>query len=559
MAELTAAVDFWLSVMPKNGSIDELVQTASRAAERISPMRLHRALRAKSPLARIGIELFLMMRQRRRVLSYLSIQEGLDWENCEGRQRRTVRCLLSAMGSIGKANFISYSIRYSGRRLRLFPDPLRCLRRIYWRLHPRRRSERGWMEPWLAAWERWHYLAGCKCIAWSLASYSKKRLDSKDLDALTRSLRTPETRRIFGMFLQTMFLGKAKLNRGDIDRVWDSFLPYLTQQILQMRDVIPNESAQDNGIAKFGKIFLGVVANASVFAPSETEVTVGYLVRVLKLGVDWGMTYPLVDNVLDASTVDRSDKDELAQRLDHLFRGGATDETQPATKDLVSVAVRSVANAIANSLNPDPDSVKSALLLLLESHQIDTTGRLDSISFNSLDPTDIRALWVNSVIKAAMIRIATLLLCGVPLDLKRVEAIFQGAVVNQFGDDLWDCAADLANGRLTPFTLYAKHELGPSPFEFFQKFCAEIAQRGPRRRGAAIAVGFFETTRCFLEERSGDRQAVQGLIDHVRETLACQQSQVVTDDMRVMPQVDPDRILFNLEDAILGAGLNRNQ
>ena len=201
-----------------------------------------------------------------------------------------------------------------------------------------------------------------------------------------------------------------------------------------------------------------------------------------------------------------------------------------------------------------PESQRSqarkTLLFLLEAHQRDSERRLTSVGA-TLNGEVEREVWADSVLKAALIRLATMEVCGTAIDPERLANQLRSSLINQLGDDLWDTYEDFDDDRVTPFTAFLTGRSRRNPFCFFLRYCLATSTTEPRKRRIAMIIGLQETARCLLESTKERGQDPLGVTRHVEEFLAELDGHFSIQSVEHVPHVDPDAVLFGLEKSLL--------
>jgi hypothetical protein len=315
---------------------------------------------------------------------------------------------------------------------------------------------------------------------------------------------------------------------------------------------MPEHSAQNRGFIKLVKVAVGVLVGRSVSPPAARESLADYMFDSLRLAYSWGVTYPLVDNVLDSRETTPRVRDELNAAVAEAFGGppaAAPPGVAPATDVLAEIRAR-LAEAV--SLVP-PDRLpraRSVLALLHEAHRRDAGRRLAST-----DAAAAAGLWpvvlADTALKAALVRLATMCLCGIDPDEAAVGTSLSRGLFNQLGDDLWDIYEDADDDRVTPFTLYLRYPDLPDPFVLYLDYAQMLAEGMSRRRATAVFYGVCESLRDVLSTLAPatDRLGVARRISAALGATAALAPEEVR-QLRDVPHVDFDAILFRFEDLL---------
>jgi hypothetical protein len=336
-----------------------------------------------------------------------------------------------------------------------------------------------------------------------------------------------------------------------LERIEEHFIPLFWRFI----QICGKSSTRDHGFIKLLKISVGIIfwrlEARSTFKISDAD----FIFDTLRLAYAWGTTYPLVDNVLDSAQTDKETRHELVSELRRLFTAdGTTIEGGTCTHQGVQEAVDRLAEVLNLVPKEDLSETSNVLLLLLEAHHRDSHRRLSSCR-DSFPPDTEEQLWTDSVVKAALIRVATVKVCGLPLDSSAWARHLTSAVVNQFGDDMWDVYEDMEDDRLTPFTSFLGGLSTKNPFQFFVRYCIAISGGYPEKRRLSLLIAMQETLHCLLNEVVKRGSDPLQAVEQLRRVLAEIGMSSFMEQIYRMPHVDPDSVLFLLEHGLFDLGL----
>lgn len=508
-----------------------------------------------SALAGALRELFLLSRLRQFVLPYLGMQEGLVLEQRGGVQSHPSRLMAEVLASMGKRPWVQVGFPLWRWRVRVELDPLLHMRRAYGRiLRLRRTGERpGFRDVLFLRYQTWMFkartlaLRGLLALVFGLLTHG--RISARRLQ---RFFRTKTGRRNLGFGLLLLFPGAKNLSHEDWKRLMDALESDFAPKLARFSAIAGRNSLADHGFIKLLKIGFGVVVwRLSTLPAKQKTDEVDSILETLRLAYSWGTTYPLVDNVLDDAQTTPGMREELMAGLYDVFqRAGRVPGTGVKhTHEGVCEACARLEEVMALVPETLKQPASRVLLLLAESHHRDSSRKLSACT-GPLTAEEEEQLWQDSLLKAALIRMATVVVCGVPLEQELARRLMLSSLVNQLGDDLWDIYQDFEADRLTPFTAYLHGLTRRNPFLYFLQYCRLVATRLPGRRKTALLIGVQETIRCFLEaveaRGSDPLKARQHLDDALKECGAG----FTSEDVRGVPHVDPDAVLFALESSI---------
>jgi hypothetical protein len=513
-----------------------------------------RCVGAGSKLAQACVDLFLMARQRRLVAAYLSIQEGLDLDVQDASAPRIAKVIRELLGNLGKRPLFGMGVRWRRIRFVVSCDPFVHLRYIYYLNLQRGRRQSRPLGSWLSmrrhlALFRLRAFLARMILLWACAKASRgdPRL------AIEKLLQSNVLQRNLSLALLLLFPEARDASPSEwrllLARIEEYFEPKLNQLLNALRP----DSIRRHGLVKHLKIGLGVVMWRSHSTPAEGDVCT-HIFNTLRLAYSWGSTYPLIDNVLDSQETSARVRHELVVALGHLFADDIDGQEMPPLKDAgVQEAYQRIAEVLTFIPAQELRGVKNTLRLLLESHARNAAHRL--CEFRDALPDDVEsAMWQENLIKAAMIRCATMRVSGVPVATNELTRQFLAALLNQTGDDLWDLYEDLDSNALTPFTAYAKGLVCDSPFLSFIRYAYRLARESSPLRSRSLSVGVQETMGCLLRSID-DREADElDVIPRMLAVLASTGFPCTAHSIRLTPHVDPDAVLFKFEEAFLECG-----
>lgn len=550
-AELSAIAREWIAHVDQvldsgTFSTKHYRATITDAARRMARRKfepLWALVRPSTAFQKALLELFTMCRIRSSVLAYLSLQEGRHWDGPRCEFPHTARLILQSMTVVGKRPPISLAGSLFGFvSFRLALDPARHLRALYRTLLRPPSTPFGRIgmagsrqaHRQLFAWK-----AGLLRLALRLVFVKGGSVFGYGVDRL---LQTRSFKRNLAFLLLLLFPGAKSLSEDEWGQLFERIYTYFPPRFGALSRVMHADSLLNHGLIKLMKIAFGVIASRVATRSAHSEDEVEFIATTLQLAYSWGITYPLVDDLLDSHDVNDSVKRELAEALDDLF---ATPDWSSAR--VVDPVVLEAAERVKEVIDLAPagrqHALRNVLRFLLEAHRRDSERKLSRATENVED-----AVWADSCIKAAFIRIATMEICGTPVTGVRLAAELVSSLVNQLGDDLWDVEEDLSNDRVTPFTLHLRAPGARDPFRFFLNYCLYVARSESGERQLAMAIGVHETCRSFLES-SKQVDRVGQLVQRVSRTL--EELYAAPPDTMAFPHVDPDAVLFAMESSVL--------
>lgn len=555
--ELAGVVGAWLGgrpweVAPSGAVGGAPVARISRLVSRRAFPRFRDFVRPTGKYQRAFTELFLLARIRTYALAYLSVQEGEAFEGEDRYDTPVPRAIGAALRHLGKRSNFVVGVRTRAFALTLDLDPVCNLRRIYRGLVRKRPGALGW---WSLTWNRsmfrlksWLF-GGTVRLARVVAAPAER-------GAVAALLGSSFFARHARQFLPVLFEDARGLSPAEWDELVARVRTYFTPRLEALLELISPDSLQNHGLIKLFKVAVGVVAGRTSVRDRVGGSAVDFIFDTLRLAYCWGITYPLVDNVLDSASTPTEVRNELAHRLRSLFSSPSpAPESGGVGGDAglrgVAEVVARLSEALGIVSRDRGAGTRGVLRLLFEAHERDAKRRLSSVAPGAA-PAAWREVLTDTALKSALVRLATMGLCGIELDARTRDRSICRGLFNQLGDDLWDIYEDDADDRVTPFTLFLRAGGVPDPFVLYYRFSEFVAAGLTRRRATAVFLGFSETLRdavLTLAVRPDDGLEVRRHVLHLLRGSAGPPSDSAA--VLAVPHVDFDAILFLFEEATL--------
>ena len=369
----------------------------------------------------------------------------------------------------------------------------------------------------------------------------------------THSFSHPAIRRAVATLIFVMFPTASDLTERDWLELFARLETYFTPRLNTLLEVITRNSIENHGLIKLCKIVFGTIHKRTQVREHHEPDRIDFIYNTLRLAYSWGITYPLVDNILDSPETSLEVRSLLATVLRELFatNGSSPQTAVPLEKEFAIVSeVRERLTEVISLIPIDLRSdARITLGHLLVAHHRDAQRRL---STPSIDVEDLHvAVMVDSILKAALIRLATIQVAGIPMDEATTIQHFTHSLFNQLGDDIWDIYEDYVDDRVTPCTLFLVSGGDRNPFDFYFAYLKLLAKGKSKRRRTAILMGFCETLRDALlatEQRSDDPLRVtQAILDSLKRFGGLSVPELI----RTIPHVDTDAVLFAFKNALL--------
>lgn len=254
----------------------------------------------------------------------------------------------------------------------------------------------------------------------------------------------------------------------------ESTMIWLLNKLKTVSDNIPKEMDAENAQRKLIKIIAGVLMNeleemGSELAPEERTQKLDAAIR---LGYSYGLTYPFIDDLLDAKVL--TSKEE--QQYSDLIRTTLITETVPElgewtgnNVDLIRYIhseLRDAFQYIKSHLRPETKKrFFEQAYVFFNSQEVDRLKDLSNPNYT------MEELYIPVILKSSSSRLIVRSVISAPEDEGFDNRTFFYGIYNQLADDFADMYDDLKDGRVTPYTYYLKYHNQRSdlinPFELY--------------------------------------------------------------------------------------------
>ena len=271
----------------------------------------------------------------------------------------------------------------------------------------------------------------------------EKPLEKRDLEMI----RLIDNNQRYQTYDTLMMANREHINAvlNESQQIW------LEEKLQEAVHYIPKSIIDDGGYSKFLKIIIGML----FYKLDTIDITLSKRIlqeeffKSLQGGYYFGLTYPLVDDVMDSNEIiDQTEKKTIVHHILHGLSSGKLFDKLP-THPLAFILKTIFENL--NRLYPFESNrdIYTSLLIFATAQTIDQNHSLDHItSYNEIIiPTIIKSAYTRLTVK----RMANHMKSG-------VEHTLMLALYNQMEDDLADFEKDLKNGAITSFTYYFKAE-----------------------------------------------------------------------------------------------------
>lgn len=503
----------------------------------------------RNKLEEFFLELFILARSHRKVLGYLSVQEGENFDApVEGFDTNAPIVVRDLLRRVGRSSQLRYTHSVFGFRLLINLDPTIFLRRLYWdTVRPSLLSK----VLGLRSVRKLRFRTTC----WLLSRVGARLRDGISGDRKSESIKafidSKAIDRPIAMLLMIIFPG---ITQDWSHETWSRLLGkvknYLKHHIPVLADTISRTSGNNRGYIKLAKVAFGVLVGRSAYQSDASENPLEYIFDSVRLAYSWGITYPLVDNVIDDPKIPSETKKAVLTLVGQIFSTSHNPDTvSKLNKEspLIAELTRRLVEVRGLIGTGRREQVFRAIQSLIKSHRSDAEHSLYEVSRND-NLIDAAQILVNAASKAAAIRLATLAICGGEIDKPTISRYLNRGFFNQLGDDIWDISEDCEDDRVTPVS-FAKVKNNINPVSMYLQYASWLVDGERKLRRSAALAGCCETLRDSIQG-SEDRDEMSYVSELVHETLAVAGIKDVASLLAGVPPVDTDSTLFLLEDAI---------
>lgn len=189
------------------------------------------------------------------------------------------------------------------------------------------------------------------------------------------------------------------------------------------------------------------------------------LLNNLKLGYYWGISYPLVDDVLDSGILNENQVIKFNSKLFLAFKGELIDNIDdlPNFSKLLFEYMNKMSKII-NKNNAD------SILEILKIAHLAQIKKFDSeVIFDDY--------YINTMLKASLVRIITIKLANKEIKDDFIYNCILVSIHNQLEDDFKDFFEDINKTHKTAFTLFYENKIPENPIITLIKYNMFIASK----------------------------------------------------------------------------------
>ena len=270
-----------------------------------------------------------------------------------------------------------------------------------------------------------------------------------------------------------MFQMTALYRLAQREGVETSFI-WLIQKLKNVSANIPSGMDVEHAQRKLIKLIAGVIMQEveEMSDNISAEERKQRLDKAIRLGYSYGLTYPFIDDLLDAKIL----SDEEEKRYSELIRTTLTTGVVPDLENWVgenAVIIGYIHSELSEAFeyikaHQRPDTRNNFFeqsYVFFHSQEVDRKKDLAYANYTNEE------LYIPVIIKSASSRLIVRSVIGAPEDEGFDSRTFFYGIYNQLADDFADMFDDMEDGAVTPYTYYLKYHDSRSdlvnPFELY--------------------------------------------------------------------------------------------
>jgi geranylgeranyl pyrophosphate synthase len=240
----------------------------------------------------------------------------------------------------------------------------------------------------------------------------------------------------------------------------ESAMIWLINKLKTVSSNIPKgmdaEQAQRKLIKIIAGVFMHVVEEmADEISPEER---IQKLDEAIRLGYSYGLTYPFIDDLLDANVLSIQEKKQYSNLIRNTLITGAVPELGEWTGNNINL-IRYIHSELRDAFeyikaHQRPETMKSFFeqsYVFFHSQEVDRVKDLSNANYTNEE------LYIPIILKSSSSRLIVRSVISAPEDEGFDNRTFFYGIYNQLADDFADMFDDMKDGAVTPYTYYLKY------------------------------------------------------------------------------------------------------
>lgn len=240
----------------------------------------------------------------------------------------------------------------------------------------------------------------------------------------------------------------------------ESTVIWLINKLKNVSANIPKGMDAENALRKLIKIIAGVMMHQieEMDDGLSTEERTRKLDGAIRLGYSYGLTYPFIDDILDAKVLSAKETELYSNLIRTTLITGVVPELGEWTgenAELIKYIHSELKEAFEYiKIHQKPEKMKSFLeeaYVFFYSQEIDRVKELSNANYTNEE------LYIPVILKSASSRLIARSVISATEDDGFDNRTFFYGIYNQLADDFADMFDDMEDGAVTPYTYYMKY------------------------------------------------------------------------------------------------------
>ncbi|WHY78752.1 polyprenyl synthetase family protein [Neobacillus sp. WH10] len=254
----------------------------------------------------------------------------------------------------------------------------------------------------------------------------------------------------------------------------ESTMIWVVNKLKNVAANIPKGMDAEQAQRKLIKIIAGVLMHTveemdDKLSPAERTQKLN---KAIRLGYAYGLTYPFIDDLLDANVLSDKEKKQYSDLIRTTLITGSVPklgEWSGKTKDLIRYIHSELRDAFEYIKTQQRQETRKNFFeqayVFFNSQEVDRVKDLSNANYTNEE------LYIPIILKSSSSRLIVRSVISAPKDEDFDSLTFFYGIYNQLADDFADMFDDMEEGAVTPYTYYLKyHDRRPdliNPFELY--------------------------------------------------------------------------------------------
>lgn len=254
----------------------------------------------------------------------------------------------------------------------------------------------------------------------------------------------------------------------------ESTVIWVINKLKTVSSNIPRGMDATHAQRKIIKIIAGVVMNEMEEMGDQVspKVRAQKLDRAIRLGYSYGLTYPFIDDLLDAKILSEREEKQFTEWIRTTLVTGYVPKIGEWTgknRELIGFIYKELSDAFDYMKRHQRKETKQHFFeqafIFYHSQEVDRAKKLSNEHYTNEE------LYIPVILKSSSSRLIVRSLINAAEDKDIDNRTFYYGIYNQLADDFADMFDDMEDGAVTPYTYYMKyHDKRPeliNPFELY--------------------------------------------------------------------------------------------